>query len=170
MSTHSGCQLVIVFEKLESFINGLEERISITQDHILSKKHIDYPPKTCDVSKRADSNLLFFWLALKGLSVKVNAILWLCFSLCRFLFHIRVFVWRERLSHTEKCWWPSKQPLWFVKKSFCKTYGDFIPYPSPFFLLFPEAKHIFENDKDETNCALSNTPSGNSMCISRMVR
>lgn len=63
MSTHSGCQLVIVFEKLESFINGLEERISITQDHILSKKHIDYPPKTCDVSKRADSNLLFFdWL------------------------------------------------------------------------------------------------------------
>lgn len=116
MSTHSGCQLVIVFEKLESFINGLEERISITQDHILSKKHIDYPPKTCDVSKRADSNLLFFWLALKGLSVKVNAILWLCFSLCRFLFHIRVFVWRERLSHTEKCWWPSKQPLWFVKK------------------------------------------------------
>lgn len=60
MSTHSGCQLVIVFEKLESFINGLEERIGITQDHILSKKHIDYPPKTCDVSKRADSNLLCF--------------------------------------------------------------------------------------------------------------
>lgn len=166
MSTHSGCQLVIVFEKLESFINGLEERIRITQDHILSKKHIDYPPKTCDVSKRADSNLLFFWLALKGLSVKVNAILWLCFSLCRFLFHIRVFVWRERLSHTEKCWWPSKQPLWFVKKkSFCKTYGDFIPYPSPFFCCFLK-QNIFLKTIKMKQTALYQTHLQETACVS----
>lgn len=47
----------IVFER---FINGLKECIGITQDHILNKKHIDYSPKTCDVNKRADSNLLSF--------------------------------------------------------------------------------------------------------------
>lgn len=164
MSTHSGCQLVIVFEKLESFINGLEERISITQDHILSKKHIDYPPKTCDVSKRADSNVSLTG-SKRTLCQGQRNLMTLFFSLSLSLPYSCFRVERTFEPHREVLMAFQAATLICKKKSFCKTYGDFIPYPSPFFCCFLK-QNIFLKTIKMKQTALYQTHLQETACVS----